>query len=192
MNVSTMTSKIQELVAEGKTLEEALQVVLTESSKTQPRRDNVAYIESLTNLPEVRRVKKIAYAKISKSKGKDEAIARYKQEIEAADLKLTELLKEVNSAECPWKKAMELGEDAASAFNYYFSTYKDQIDKEVEKKAKGKTKAEVKAALIKISPVLPGDMPEIFHEVAVERVQNGDMMVVTVLKKVGYLQSIKK
>ncbi len=192
MNTNEMATKVQELMAEGKTMEEALQSVIQAASKTQPRRDNVAYIESLNNLPEVRRVKKIAYAKISKSKGKEEAIARYKQEIEAADFRLTELLKEVNSAKCPWKKAMELGEDAASAFNYYFATFKDQVDKEVEKRAKGKTKAEVKAALLKISPVLPEAMPEIFFDVAVERVNNGDMMVVTVLKKVAYLNSLKK
>ena len=192
MNTNEMATKVQELMAEGKTMEEALQSVIQAASKTQPRRDNVAYIESLNNLPEVRRVKKIAYAKISKSKGKEEAIARYKQEIEAADFRLTELLKEVNSAKVPWKKAMELGEDAASAFNYYFATFKDQVDKEVEKRAKGKTKAEVKAALLKISPVLPEAMPEIFFDVAVERVNNGDMMVVTVLKKVAYLNSLKK
>lgn len=192
MNVSTISTQVQALMTTGKTLEEALQLALAEAQHTQVRRDNIEYIKTLHNIPEVRRMKKVAYAKISKSKGKDDAIARYKLEVEAADEKLNELLAEVNSAKKPWEKAMELGEDAAAAFNYYLSSYKDNVDKLVDKKTKGITKAEVKVALLKINPEIPEDFPEMFKSVAAERVHNGDMMLVTVLRKVAYLKSLKK
>lgn len=192
MNVSTISTKVQELMKGGKTLDEALQLALADAQHVNPQRDNIAYIKSLRNIPEVRRMKKVAYAKISKSKGKEDSIIRYKLEVAAADERLNELLSEVNAASKPWEKAMELGEDAAAAFNYYLSSYKDNVDKLMDKKTKNVTKAEVKAALLKINPEIPEDMPEMFRPVAADRVHNGDMMLMTVLRKVSYLKSLKK
>ena len=184
----------KQALAEGKTTEEALQMVVASAVKKVPtaRKDNLAYIASLRNIPEVRRVKKIAYAKVSKSKERPEAVARYQEEIKAADEKLNELLSEVNQAKEPWKKAMELGEDAKGAFQYFLTPYKDEIDKAVDKAAAKMTKAEVKAALLAIKPIIPDELPELFKPVATERLNNGDMMLLTIFRKASFLKNPPK
>lgn len=196
INYETLTTKYEALIKSGMTQEEALKSLVTEASQktttSNPRRDQVAYIESLNSIPETRKARKIAYAKISKSKGKPDAIARYQLEIKAADKKLNELITEVENAPEPWKKAMELGEDAKGALTYFINSYKDKVDTDLDKKTKSKTRAEVKAALLKLTPSIPSDFPEILKDAASERVNNGDMMLVTVFRKVAYLKSLTK
>ena len=193
---TTLTTKYEALIKSGMTQEEALKSLVTGASQktttSNPRRDQVAYIESLNSIPETRKARKIAYAKISKSKGKPDAIARYQLEIKAADKKLNELIIEVGNAKEPWKKSMELGEDAKGALTYFINSYKDRVDTDLDKKTKGKTRAEVKVALMKNSPSIPNDFPEILKDAASERVNNGDMMLVTVFRKAAYLKSLTK
>ena len=196
INYEALTTKYEALIKSGMTQEEALKSLVTEASQktttSNPRRDQVAYIESLNSIPETRKAKKIAYAKISKSKGKPDAIARYQLEIKAANKKLNELITEVENAPEPWKKAMELGEDAKGALTYFINSYKDKVDTDLDKKTKSKTRAEVKAALLKLTPSIPSDFPEILKDAASERVNNGDMMLVTVFRKVAYLKFLTK
>jgi len=193
---TTLTTKYEALIKSGMTQEEALKSLVTGASQktttSNPRRDQVAYIERLNSIPETRKARKIAYAKISKSKGKPDAIARYQLEIKAADKKLNELIIEVGNAKEPWKKSMELGEDAKGALTYFINSYKDRVDTDLDKKTKGKTRAEVKVALMKNSPSIPNDFPEILKAPAEERVKNGDMMLVTVFRKAAYLKSLTK
>ena len=160
----------------------------TGGGNSGPRRDTVGYLDKLENIPEVRRVKKIAYAKISKSKGKEDAIARYKLEIEKADEVLNRLLADVNSAEEPWKRAMELGESADAAFNYYLTSYTANIEAAVKIKSKGLTNAQVKAALQVLKATVPDDLPEILKATWERRVENQDMMLITLSKKVAFLK----
>lgn len=191
-----MTKKVEALVKSGKSLQEALEVVLAEIVKPVAvgRIDHVAYIKGLRNIPEVKRVRKIAYAKISKSKGKVEAIARYKLEIEEADKKLNELLAEVDAAASPWEKSMELGEDAAAAFNYYFLTLKINYDMQMEfvKKQKSMTNAQLKAALQDTKVAIPSSVPKVLQPVMLDRINNGDMMVITTAKKVSLISKLSK
>lgn len=188
---TTLTQMFEQAISQGKTKEEALQLIVAEASKktTTPRRDNLAYIKGLTSIPEVRKAKKIAYAKVSKSKDKPDAVARYQQEIKVADERLNELLSEVNQAKEPWKKSMELGEEAKGAFTYFITSYKDEVDKKLEKATSKMTKAEVKAALLKITPSTPSDIPEVLKAVAAERIKNQDMMLITIFRKVNFLST---
>lgn len=207
---SELLAKITELQTQGFTLGTALEKVMAEAEEqglltktvtvhtggngggsTGPRRDTVAYLDKLQNIPEVRRVKKIAYAKISKSKGKEDAIARYKLEIEKADEVLNELLADVNSAAEPWKRAMELGESADGAFNYYLASYTPEVEAAVKLKSKGLTNAQVKAALQVLPTATPDDLPEILKPTWERRVENQDMMLVTLSKKVAFVKVVK-
>ena len=187
----TLSDIFEQALSQGKSKEEALQMIVAEASKkvSSPRRDNIQFIQSLTSIPEVRKAKKVAYAKVSKSKDKPEAVARYQLEIQAADKRLNELLSEVNQAKEPWKKAMELGEDAKGAVTYFIQGYKEEIDKKLEKAVGKMTKSEVKAALLKITPTVPADLPEVLKDVASERVHNQDMMLITIFRKVNFLSS---
>lgn len=187
-----MAQEIQKLMSEGKTLEEALQQVVTVKTVSVGRRDTLAYIKECRNIPEVRRLKKIAYAKISKSKGKLDAIARYKEEIKVAEDRLNDLIKEVNAAEIPWQKAMELGEDADAAFNYFFSSFKEQVDKALDKATKSMTRAQVKAELQTTTPKLPSKLPELLQPAMQKRMDNQDMQVITTAKKLVMYNRIKK
>jgi len=190
----TLSEVFEQALSQGKSKEEALQMIVAEASKkvSSPRRDNIQFIQSLNSIPEVRKAKKVAYAKVSKSKDKPEAVARYQLEIQAADKRLNELLSEVNQAKEPWKKAMELGEDAKGAFTYFIQSYKDAVDKKVEKATGKMTKSEVKAALLKLSPSIPTDLPEVLKTVASDRVHNQDMMLITIFRKVSFLNSVLK
>lgn len=190
-----LAKRVEALVKSGKSLQEALQVALGEVKAPVPagRIDHIAYIASLRDLPEVRRVRKIAYAKISKSKGKTEAIARYKLEIVEADKKLNELLAEVDGAEVPWMKAMELGENAAGAFNFYLGDYEAGVEAELKdlKLKANLTNAQLKAALQVTKVLVPNDVPEVFREVILQRINNGDMRLITIARKAAFVLSLK-
>lgn len=118
--------KIKNLMAEGKTLEEALSLT-SQKAKKDPI-DRIAYIQGLNNIAELRKARKTAYAKKSKSKEKPETLARYQQEIDVATERLNTLIAEVTSAEIPWQKALELGETQEGAIQYFLGS----IEKESE------------------------------------------------------------
>jgi hypothetical protein len=118
--------KIKNLMAEGKTLEEALSLT-SQKAKKDPI-DRIAYIQGLNNIAELRKARKTAYAKKSKSKDKPETLARYQQEIDVATDRLNTLISEVTSAEVPWQKALELGETPEGAIQYFLGS----IEKESE------------------------------------------------------------
>lgn len=194
-----LMAKINELTANGMELEAALFQVLTEAeTKIQARpqvgtqkRDHIAYIESLKNLPEIRRVRKVAYAKISKSKGKEEAIARYHKEVDAATAKLNELLAEIDRSETPWLKAKEFGEDKDSQLNYWVRQQEELLEDKLEARAKkGLTKAQIKAKVTEAKVDL-SVVPEELRATAQDRISRKDMRVQTVIKKMAVVNEAK-
>lgn len=194
-----LMAKINELTANGMELEAALFQVLTEAeTKIQARpqvgtqkRDHIAYIESLKNLPEIRRVRKVAYAKISKSKGKEEAIARYHKEVDAATAKLNELLAEIDRSETPWLKAKEFGEDKDSQLNYWVRQQEELLEDKLEALAKkGLTKAQIKAKVTEAKVDL-SVVPEELRATAQDRISRKDMRVQTVIKKMAVVNEAK-
>lgn len=202
-----MLAELNKLVLEkGLSLEEAMQQVwtmgftagqkakATTHSNGTPKRDNLAYIEGLNDIPEVRRVKKVAYAKKSKSKNNPEAVARYEKEIAAADAKLNTLLAMVEQAETPWLKAKELGETVEGQFNYFLLPYEDDLSKKVDAiAAKRKaTKAQVKAILLGLKPEVPAEVPEELKPAMQVRIDNKDMRVVTVARKAAFVKKYSK
>lgn len=197
-----MMKQLNDMVAQGMSLEQALQMAFEAGLKAkpkahrngQPKKDNIAYIQGLMDLPEVRRVKKVAYAKKSKSKNNPEAVARYEREIAAADAKLNELLAMVEAAETPWLKAKELGEPVEGQFNYYLLPYEDELNKQVDAIAARKkaTKAQVKAQLLAIKPGVPEEIPEELKPAMQTRIDNKDMRVVTVARKAAFVKKYSK
>jgi hypothetical protein len=190
-NVERIAAKVQELIDSGKSTDEALREVLeAELPKARTGKDNIANIKALRNIPELRRVRKIAYAKISKSKGKEDSIARYKKEIEACDLRINELIAEVNAAEIPWKKAMELGEDAAGALNYFIPDFKDRVDGALDRITKDMTKAKIKSQLQDLQAKVPSQVPDELKAAFQERVDHSDMMLITICKKMALVSKL--
>lgn len=195
-----LMTKVTGLMTEqGKTLEEALLMVLSQAESegkirkatnpTGPRKDNIAYIQGLNDLPELRRVKKIAYAKKSKSKNNPAACERYDQEIAEASKRINQLLALIPNDETGWLKAKELGEDAATQFNYFLVPFEENLNERVDAvaKKKGLTKAQVKAALIAAKAEVPAAVPEELKAAMAERMAHNDQRVLTVAKKAAYV-----
>jgi len=182
-------NQIQELLNKGYSLAQAITLVGVATHNTTTKRDTIEFLKTCNDISEVRRLRKIAYAKISKSAGKADAIARYQKEIEAADRRLNELMADVYSAATPWKRAMELGMDADGAFNIFLQDYKEQVDKSAESIAKTLklTNAAFKTEVNSMKSELV-DIPEELLESAGKRVRNNDMQVVTVLKRAAFIR----
>jgi hypothetical protein len=86
-----LADQVEALMKDGKSMAEALQAVLPKSTG-RAGIDHVALINSMNNLEELRKAKKTAHAKKSKSKDKPEAAARYQLEIDAATARINELI----------------------------------------------------------------------------------------------------
>lgn len=191
------TEKILELMAQGVKPEEAIQQVLQEEEtkikvKGAGRQviDRIAYIQGLTNIQEVRKSRKIAYAKQSKSKDKPEALARYKKEVEVATTRLNELMAEVNQAECPWRKAIELGETVDGAIQFYIQDLENQVAGDWEKAGKGATKAQIKVFCQKATINLEL-VPEELRASAKSRIDRKDMRLISTLQKAQALKDLE-
>ncbi len=85
---------------------------------------------------------------------------------------------------------MELGEDAAGALNYFLADYKAKIEEELGKKTKGMTKAKIKSALQETKATVPQDVPEELKAPLRNRIERGDMLIITLCKTVSFLQTL--
>lgn len=188
-----MAQRVQELMAGGTDLQSALAKVLEETKVHKPRSSGgaLARIRKSRNIPELRNIRKTAYAKISKSKDKPDACERYRKEIAAAEKKLTELLAEVSQSRCPWKKSMELGETAAGAFNYYLDELKARTDEVIGALRKRLTNAQVKAGYQSFEVEIPEGVPEVLRPTMEARIKNGDMQVITICRQLSFIKAVK-
>lgn len=188
MNTNTMATRIEELLGTGKTLQEALDIVMKESQVAQPKIvDRVTWISSLGNITELRTATKIAFAKKSKSKGNPEAIARYEKEIKAGQARLNELLAQVDG---DYKKALELGESIEGAAHLFLQEVKSKVDNKIEH-IQGITKAEIKRQVQKMDIEFPKNTPEDIQKILEDRAKRGDMLVITTLKRIAWLRARK-
>lgn len=110
MNPRVKARKIVELVKEGMSVEEAsLQVLEEIAEEFGPITDRVEWIKGLKTLDELRRAKKSAHGKKSKAVS-EEKKAKYQAEIEAADMRMNEIIARSSKEADPIKSLIELGE----------------------------------------------------------------------------------
>lgn len=186
MNTTTMASKIQELLTNGMSLEQALADVMKHNPAPKIV-DRVTWISELNNLQELRTAIKIAFAKKSKSKGNPEAIARYEKEIKAGQAKLNELLAQVNG---DYEKALELGESIEGAAHIFLQKLADSVNERLDK-IDNISKAELKRQIQKMNIMFPSKTPENIKSILEVRAKKGDMLVTTTLKKVAWIKTNK-
>lgn len=202
MNTKLVAERISKMMAEGKTLEEALQVIQTEEAAKSTTKvvDRVAWITEIDNISELRNAIKIAFAKKSKSKDKPEAFARYEKEIKSGQAKLNELLalisKETEGVR--WLKALELGESLDGAIQWFIQDRENIVNEQLEELLKGVSKAEQHRKIVAMSTETPESFKERLSNVdgaldAFERrAVSGDQRVVTLIKKVNLEESLRK
>lgn len=197
-----LVKELTDKLAKGEiTQDEAFQMMFNkgqeagQASKPKTRQvvDRIAYIEGLDNISEVRKARKIAYAKKSKSKDKPEAIARYEREIQAATEKLTQILQVVNSSEHPWKTALEMGETVDGALQFFIQDLEQQVQDEWKEAGKPYTKAQIKTFCQKqdISQVAKELIPEPLQETFTNRIANKDQRLKTLAQNWAGLQALK-
>lgn len=181
----SQAEKIKALMAGGKSLEEAL----TEVTQKNPRVtiDRLAYIKELNNIQELRIARKTAYAKKSKAKDKPETLAKYQAEIDLATERLNDLIADVNAAEVPWRRALELGETPEGAVQYALSTIETTLE-DFFKTAKG-TKAQIKELTRKTAPNIDF-VPEELKAAFQERLDHMDQRVQVAASKYNLMTAI--
>lgn len=199
IDTQLMQDLMQKVQSGEMTQEQAFQEVFKkgqEAGKAKTTRqvvDRIAYIQGLDSITEVRKARKIAYAKKSKSKDKPEAVARYEQEIQTATDKLTQMLQVVNSSETPWKTALEMGETVDGALQLFIQDLEQVVEAEWKERGKGYTKAQVKTFCQSqdISQVAKDLIPEPLQETFNNRLANKDQRLKTLAQNWVGLQTLK-
>ena len=185
---TTQAQKIQELMTnQNMTLEEALTVVNTKVPRSQI--DRVALIKAMTSLTDLRKARKTAYAKKSKSKDHPEAAERYQKEITAAADRLNELIALINSADTPWKVALEYGDTPDGALQYFITSLEQEV--QVFFNTTPFTKSELKSLLQKTKirqDFIPDDLVEPFQR----RLANRDQRLQTLAARYTLMSSFKE
>lgn len=202
MDTKLVAERISKMMAEGKTLEEALQVIQSEEQPKSTTKvvDRVAWIADLDNISELRNAIKIAFAKKSKSKDKPEAKEKYEREIKAGQGKLNELLAIIaqETEGVRWIKAMELGESLDGAIQWFIQDRENIVNEQLEELLKGISKAEQHRKVVAMSTETPESFKERLDTVegaldAFERrAVAGDQRVITLIKKVNLEESMSK
>lgn len=178
-NVQDQATRIQGLMEEGKSLAEALSIIGTKTPRIQI--DRVANIQKMDNLVDLRKARKTAYAKKSKSKDKPEAVERYQLEIDAATERINTLIASINAAEVPWKRALECGDTPDGALQYFVATKEDEISKRLE--AFPMSKVQTKKLSGTFTPndeFVPDELKESFNR----RLGNRDQRLYTLAQRV--------
>jgi hypothetical protein len=189
-----MAEKIEGLLKEGKTMAEALSLVVTAVKPVRATVDRVALINSMNNISDLKAARKTAYAKKSKSKERPEALERYQNEIDTATARINEIIAEVNASECPWKKALEYGDTPDGALQYYIQDKEKEVEGEFADLLAGfekqPTKAEIKA-FTSVAKVATNWVPEVLRPSFERRLRNRDQRVYTLALRVQSLQDLR-
>lgn len=174
------------------TMEEALEAAAQKPAKRPTIANRVEWIAGLSNLAELEKAIRIAYAKKSKAKGKEETVAKYEEEIRAGQARKNELLAEINQAEDRVAKAIELGMDPSKLLQDVLADMEDEIavaiaDLAAAKEVTKKTLKEIMSSQATgIHPDIAsrlGDLGQDFLDRYEERKDNGDQRVISLNKK---------
>lgn len=128
-----MADQIKELLDKGISLEEALKQAMPKKV-VAPRPtsvDRIALMQEENNIESLRKRIKIAFAKKSKAKG-TASEDRYQTEIQEGQARLNELLAEINKADDPIAKALELGEAKGTILQMLIKRLEERADISLE------------------------------------------------------------
>lgn len=205
MSPEEMTKRVEELVQEGMSMAEALQKVIGEntpapaapSTRIQMTADGrVSWISSLSNIADLKKAVKIAFAKKSKSKDKPASVARYEDEIKAGQARLNELIALINTAEDPIAKAIELGDEESGIVQRILGVFEAGLDDKLSKiqAAKKLTNKQIKDEVNSTSDAVPvsivvklGELGPKYLEIYEGRGKRGDQRIITLNKRLNYL-----
>jgi|ADurb_Cas_03_Slu_FD_contig_31_2994912_length_1286_multi_2_in_0_out_0_1 hypothetical protein len=130
LNSKEIVAKATELMKEGKTMEEALQAALADALKGAPKLqgDRLETMSNLRDIQELRKAIKSSNGMKSKMNKNTQAVERYTAQIKAGQSQLKALMDEINSAEDPFAKAIELNADATDLLNMWLKKKNSEVD----------------------------------------------------------------
>lgn len=201
MNTKLVAERMTKMMAEGKTLEEALQIIQSEEKVSNGKvEDRTTWIATLDNISELRNAIKIAFAKKSKSKDKPEAKARYEGEIKAGQAKLNQMLGVIaqETEGVRWIKALELGESLEGSIQWFVQDRENIVNELLEEMFSSISKAELHRKIVAQSSATSEETKERLNTVdgaldAFEkRLVANDQRVITLVKKINLTESESK
>lgn len=189
----TRLEELQAKVEAGEmTMQEALEAAAQKAPKRPTIANRVEWISGLSNLAELEKAIRIAYAKKSKAKGNEVTVAKYEEEIRAGQARKNELLAEINQAEDRVSKAIELGMDPSKLLQDVLADMEDEVAasiadlaaaKNVSKKALKEIMTEQATGIHPDIASRLGDLGQDFLDRYEERKGNGDQRVISLNKK---------
>jgi uncharacterized protein YoaH (UPF0181 family) len=186
-----LADNVARLMAEGKSLEEALTIALADQPGDSKTHHSLEGIKSMTDLQELRRIRKVAFAKISKGSKNATTMASYHEEQTAASERITELLKEIKASASPWEKAKAYNEDLSGITQIFLDSYQKTLNDKLDKAINGKlTKVAIKG-LIARSKMTTSLVPKELEAGLLVRAKANDQRVVTLLRMNGLVDQIK-
>lgn len=194
-----MASRIKELMADGKTMEQALAEINTKAPGFGTRQvaDRVEWIKTIDSISELQKAIKTAFAKKSKAKGED-ALKRYEAEIKAGQAHMNELMAQVNTAADPIAKGIELGASEGWVLQRIIDDQEAKVTTEMDARA---TKAGISKKTLKgLVNLAPEATPDSLHDVLAKagsqfleayeaRRAKGDTRITTLNKRVYWTEN---
>ena len=162
-----------------------------EKKEPKPKRDNIAFVNGLSNIASVRKFHQIAIAKKAKSLHNEAAVARYEKEIEVSKEKLDNLLAEAYRAENPLEKLVEMGEEPNKVITHFIQMKEKEYDEWVER-----NEFKVPKATLKNIPdgvpagflqEIPMDLVETLHE----RHGKSDFRLKAICRKFNFINDVE-
>lgn len=206
--VADSTAKIAELMAAGKSLEEALQEILpkavevaTATTHRAKIDDRVSWISEISTLPELRKALKIAAAKKSKSKDSPTSAAKHQAEIDAGNARLNEIIKTINTADDPIAKMIEYHETSSAVVSAFCEHFEQDLEDKVAAgvKSLGWTKSKYKEwqkaqSGLGVHPYVLKNLGKYGDEYVEEfkaRAEKGDIRVQTMNIRLSFLSKVR-
>lgn len=155
-----------------------------EPKEKKPPRDNIARIEAMTSISEVRKAKQVAVAKKAKASKNPDTVARYEKEIETADAKLKALLEAADTVD----KLIEAGEDPNRIITAFIKAKEDEFGEFSEEH-------KVSKKLLKsISDEIPAtfytELPMTLHDQLNARFEKSDYRLKATCRNVNLMNAV--
>lgn len=153
----------------------------------KPKRDNIARVNGMITIGEVRKALQIAIAKKAKAAGKPDTQARYDIEISAAKTKLADLLESattlsalVEMGEEPGRIITALIGEKKAAFDKFLADTNTKVSKRVFKEVSD----EIPASFLE-------ELPAAIHESLIKRFNQKDYNLRSACKCINFIEATK-
>ena len=157
-----------------------------EPKEKKPPRDNIARVNAMTSIADVRKAKQVAVAKKAKASKNPDSVARYEKEIEAAQARLDELL----AASPTVQDLINNGEDPNRIITAFIKQKEDEFETfSAEHKASKKL---LKAISDEIPASFYLELPTSLHDALNARFDKSDYRLKATCRNVNLMEAVKE